>query len=53
MNRIKLIHTLYNDFQTSGSHQITWNGEGLPSGIYFILIESSKSKKVQKVVLQK
>jgi hypothetical protein len=37
----------------AGAHEITWNAEGLPSGIYFYKLESGEYTKTQKLILQK
>ena len=49
----ELIETLYNGFQTLGTHHVVWDATDLSSGIYFISIENQKSKEVLKVINQK
>lgn len=47
------IETLVNGFQTVGEHQVEWNAEGLPSGIYLYKLEAGESFKIKKFILQK
>jgi hypothetical protein len=47
------IETLVNEFQPAGVHEITWQPEGLPSGLYFYIIEAGKFSETRKSILQK
>jgi len=49
----RLISTLVEETRTAGTHQITWGGENLTSGVYLIRLETSNFKTSQKVVLMK
>ena len=42
-----------NEYLNKGNHRIYWNGQGHPSGIYFISFESGDFIETQKVVLMK
>jgi len=37
----------------AGTHQITFDGSGLPSGIYFAKLEAGDYSHVQKLILLK
>jgi len=47
------IETLVNEEKPSGTYEITWYAEGLPSGIYFYRLESGKFVSVKKMILIK
>ena len=47
------VETLVNQFQSSGSHQVTFNGRSLSSGVYFYRINSENFNMVRKMVLLK
>ena len=52
------VRTLVNEFQTSGTHNITWNarnddGVSVATGIYFIRMEASHFVATNKVILLK
>jgi hypothetical protein len=49
----KKISTLYTGNLGKGVHNFTFNGEGLPSGIYLCEVQSKYSTVVQKMVLAK
>jgi hypothetical protein len=46
------VAVLYNGKQTAGLHSVQWNGQGLPSGIYFYrMVSSSGHRQTRKMVL--
>jgi hypothetical protein len=52
------IATLVRGFQTSGDHDVTWigrraDGSALPTGIYFVRLETSRQVVTRKVVFLK
>ncbi len=47
------VDVLVDEFCQAGTHSVHWNGQGLPSGIYFYTIEAQGQKTVRKMVLQK
>jgi len=47
------VATLVNEFQTAGEHEITWQPEGLPSGLYFYKIQAGDFSEAKKLILQK
>lgn len=49
----KEISYLVNEKQNSGSHVIKFNGEGLPSGIYFYSLETGKFSITKRMILLK
>jgi hypothetical protein len=38
---------------TSGLHEVSFDGSGLPSGIYVATLEANRTKVTQKLVLLK
>ena len=47
------IETLYSGFLQSGSHDMSWNAESVPSGVYFISLKLGDKRLTEKVVLLK
>jgi len=47
------IETLANGFQTPGEYEMTWQPEGLPSGMYFCKLQSGEFSETKKLILQK
>jgi hypothetical protein len=47
------ICTLVDEFQESGIHQIEFNANGIPSGIYFYKLQSGSYSETRKLVLSK
>jgi len=59
-NRVSILNilgqnvtTLLDEYQIKGEHKITWNASGIPSGIYFCILESDKYFRVEKLLLLK
>ena len=48
-----LISTLLNESINVGHHQIEWNAEGYPSGVYFVKLDAGKFTQTQKLMLVK
>ncbi len=49
----RLVVTLVNGWREAGDHQITFDGSGLPSGLYFAKLIGENFNQVQKLVLMK
>ncbi len=49
----KEISNIYSGYLSRGNHSFTFDGSGLPSGIYFYEITSPSSSKVMKMILAK
>jgi hypothetical protein len=49
----RLVETLVNDEMVPGEHEIVWNANNHPSGVYFVRLESGEFVENQKVVLLK
>ncbi len=47
------VATLVNEFKKPGSYEITFNTEGLSSGIYFYSLKADNFQKTKKMVLMK
>jgi hypothetical protein len=47
------IRTLVNEKQTPGEYRINFNGEGLPSGIYFYRLSAGNYSEVRSMILLK
>ena len=47
------IETLHLGFLQSGSHEMSWNAESMPSGVYFISLKLGDKSLTEKVVLLK
>ncbi len=47
------VEILANGFQTAGEHEITWQPQGLQSGIYFCRIKAGEFSETRKLILQK
>jgi predicted outer membrane repeat protein len=47
------IEVIYNDILPSGEHNINWQPENLPSGMYFILLSYNDHNTVSKAILLK
>ncbi|HCY76843.1 MAG TPA: hypothetical protein DHV28_13055 [Ignavibacteriales bacterium] len=49
----KEIATLVNDVQSSGVHEVSFNGSGLASGVYFYTLQAGKFTETRKMILVK
>jgi len=49
----KEIETLVSEYRTSGVHEITWNTNDLPSGIYLYRLETGEFTETKKMILQR
>ncbi len=49
----RFVETLINEPLTPGEHEIIWNAHNLPSGVYFVRLQSGESSQTQKVILMK
>ncbi len=49
----RLVETLLNEKLSPGTHIVKWDGSGVSSGVYFVLLEGSGQREIQKVVLMK
>jgi len=49
----RLVTTLVNGWREAGSHQVTWDASGLPSGLYFCRMQAGEFTGLQKMVLVK
>ena len=47
------IETLHSGFLFAGNHEVSWNAEAMPSGVYFISLKSGDQFVTEKVVLLK
>jgi parallel beta-helix repeat protein/predicted outer membrane repeat protein len=47
------VSTLVNAALSSGSHQVNWNAQGQPSGVYFAVLETTGQRMIHKLVLLK
>jgi hypothetical protein len=47
------IETLVNEEKPTGTYEITWNAESLPSGIYFYRLQAGEFVQTKKMVLMK
>lgn len=47
------IETLYSGYLQSGSHELSWNAESMPSGLYLVSLKSGDESLIEKVVLLK
>lgn len=44
---------LVKEFKGAGNHSVTWNANGLPSGVYFYSFKAGKFSSLKKMVLTK
>ncbi|HKW15642.1 MAG TPA: YCF48-related protein [Candidatus Krumholzibacteria bacterium] len=49
----RVVATLLDDVREPGSHEITWNANGMASGVYFARLRAGKTEVSRKMVLLK
>jgi gluconolactonase len=49
----KEVGELVNGEMPAGAHSVVWDAQGLPSGLYHVLLESGKSRLIRKALLVK
>lgn len=49
----RLVNTLIDEHQTAGAHSVTFNGNNLPSGIYFYRLQAGNYVETKKMILLK
>jgi hypothetical protein len=49
----KEVAVLVNETQTSGTHQVVFNADNLPSGVYLYSIQAGSFKQTKKMILMK
>jgi hypothetical protein len=49
----QLVQTLFNGLLDAGSHQLTFNAAGLPSGLYLVKLGTAQGVEVTRLVLTK
>ena len=49
----RMVATLVNGWREAGSHEVTWNASGLPSGLYFCRMQAGEFGAVSKMMLVK
>ncbi|MCK4826469.1 T9SS type A sorting domain-containing protein [bacterium] len=49
----QLVENLISDYKNSGRHKINWKALNQTSGLYFLMLQTSKTKKIKKVLLIK
>ena len=49
----RIIDNLVSEYKEIGNHQITWNAENLPSGVYFVRFDADGFSQTQKLMLIK
>ena len=49
----RMVDKLYNGYQESGYHTVSWNASDHASGIYFIRLEMQDKLRTQKIILVK
>lgn len=47
------VATLVNEVCLAGEHQVQWQADGLPGGIYFCRLQLGKNSQIKKLILQK
>ncbi|MCX7877991.1 MAG: T9SS type A sorting domain-containing protein [Ignavibacteria bacterium] len=48
-----MVKTLFDGAKGSGNHEITFDAEGLSSGVYFYMLETEGFREIRKMTLLK
>ena len=46
----KVLGILVNETQSKGTHQVEWNAEGLPAGIYYVQLNAGEHLLTKKIL---
>jgi hypothetical protein len=49
----EIVETLFSGYKIAGAHQMIWNAENAPSGMYFFTLNSSMGNHTHKLLLLK
>lgn len=49
----RLVKTLVNEHQAAGTHSVTFNAEGMASGVYFYQLKAGSFMSTKKMILTK
>tara|TARA_Y100000590_G_scaffold195969_1_gene222521 strand:- start:962 stop:1648 length:687 start_codon:yes stop_codon:yes gene_type:complete len=49
----RVVESLVSGYQEQGNYDLTWNADGLPSGLYFVKLTADKFSQTQKLMLIK
>jgi len=47
------VQTLANEYKSAGTHDVTFDASGLPSGIYFYKLQAGNFTETKKMLLLK
>lgn len=47
------VASLVDGYRNAGNHDVTWDASGLPSGVYFVKVQTGAQQLVQKLLLTK
>lgn len=47
------VASLVDGYRNAGNHEVTWDASGLPSGVYFVKVQTGAQQLVQKLLLTK
>ena len=51
--RGRMVQTLIDEFYDGGKHQIEWNTDSLPQGIYYAILKSESNSDIIKMIMSK
>jgi len=49
----EIVETLFSGYKIAGAHQMKWNAENYPSGMYFFTLNNSSGIHTHKLLLLK